>query len=403
MTMNDFIKSFSTYCKTAQFESIAFWAFPLCTIVLVWLLTTVGLKIFSKRKKMKTVFLVNRAWMISSLIAAAILIGIICFFWSKNYFSQHPWQLSLLISLTISMLIPVFCLSNLRNYYTREDIKELINQPKTKNQLEAAITFAKRAFSSNKFYFLIPLLGFSLLLFYLYKGTNLISLVYDNSGSMTQTDAIEAVSETFDNLDENNEITLTTLEGFAAPDDPTGKPSIKDLIAVSKYSALKGGNVVSFNNPMEAKGGLSQASNPCFGSPICEGMWKTFLFIKETKPNETYKNKVLIVLTDGMDNIDESLKTGNFFFDDEGFSEYFPAENVFIIDYSQGTQSGFMQRCETAGCDIYPAENNKQAYLAALDNALQSFKNNWYLIYWTIIIVALFSIIGLIIQPKKIV
>lgn len=304
--MNDFIKSFSNYCKTAQFESITFWAFPLCTLVFIWLITTVGLKIFSKRKKMKTVFLVNRAWMISSLIAAAILIGTICFCWSKNYFSQHPWQLSLLISLIVSMLIPVYCLFNLRNYYTREDIKELMNQPKTKNQLEAAITFAKRAFSTNKFYFLIPLLGFSLLLFYLYKGTNLISLVYDNSGSMTQTDAIEAVSETFDNLDDNNEITLTTLEGFAAPDDPTGKPSIKDLISVSKYSALKGGNVVSFNNPMEAKSGLSQASNPCLGSPICESIWKTYLFIKETKVNETYKNKILIILTDGMDNIDKS-------------------------------------------------------------------------------------------------
>ena len=132
--MNDFIKSFSTYSKTAQFESIAFWAFPLCTIVFIWLITTVGLKIFSNRKKMKTVFLVNRAWMISSLIAAAILIGTICFCWSKNYFSQRPWQLSLLISLTISMLIPVFCLFNLRNYYTREDIKEVAKKYLNPNQ-----------------------------------------------------------------------------------------------------------------------------------------------------------------------------------------------------------------------------------------------------------------------------
>jgi hypothetical protein len=401
--MSDFIKSFSIYCKEAQFESISFWVFPICTITIIWLFTTVGLKIFPKRRKLRVVFVANRAWMISSLIVGGIIIGLICFWWSNNYFSQNPLQLSLLISLTIAMLIPVICLLNLRNYYTQEGIKEITDQPKTKNQLEASITFTKRAFSTNKFYFLISTIGFLFLLFYLNKGANLISVVYDNSGSMTQTNAIDALSETFDNLQDNNEITLTTLEGFTSPNDPAGRSSMKDLMLVSKSSAVKGGNVVSFNNPMEAKNGLSQASNPCNGSPICEGIWKTYLFIKETKTNQTYKNKLLIVVTDGMDNIDESLKSGKFFFDDEGFVEFFPADNVFIIDYSGGTSSTFMQRCQTAGCDIYPAENNKQAYLDALDNALQSFKNNWFLIYWTIIIFLLFTILGLLIQPKKIV
>jgi len=154
---------------------------------------------------------------------------------------------------------------------------------------------------------------------------------------------------------------------------------------------------------VEAKQGLSQASNPCFGSPICESIWKTYLFIKETKTNQLYKNKLLIVITDGKDNIDESLKSSKFFFDDKGFIDLFPPENVFVIDYSIDTSSTFIQRCQNAGCDIYPASNNKQAYLDALDNALQSFKNNWYLIYWTILVYFLFTIVGLLIQPKKIV
>ena len=401
--MNEFFKSFTTYCKEAQFDSVSFWSIPIGTIVFIWIATTIGLKIFSKRKKLKTVFVVNRAWIISSLFAAFLIITSICVCWSKNLFAQHPLQLSLLISLTISMLIPIFALLRLRNYFTREDIKELTYQPKTKSQLDAAILLAKKAFRANKYYYIIPVFGFLFLFFYFYKGTNLISLVYDNSGSMTQTSAIDALSETFDNLDENNEITLTTLDGFTSPGDAPGKPSIKDLMSVSKYSALKGGNVVSFNNPKEAKNGLAQASNPCFGSPISEAIWKTFLFVKETKVNDSYKNKLLIVITDGADNIDESLKTGKFFFDDEGFAEYFPSENVFIIDYSNGTSTAFMQRCTSAGCDTYPADNSKQAYLDALDNALQSFKNNWFVIYWTAIIFSLFTIIALLIQPQKIV
>jgi len=381
-----------------------FWAFPICTLIFIWLLTTLGVKIFSKRKKLKTVFVINRAWIISSLIAAGILIGLICFWWSRNFFAQHPYQLALLISLTIAMLIPVFSLFNLRSYYTPECIKEITDQPKTAHQLNSVIVLTKKAFTTNKFYSFIPLLGFLLLFLYFYKSTNLITLVYDNSASMQETNAIDALSETFSNLEPNNEIILTTLEGYLKTDQASiEKTNVKDIMLVGKSSNLRGGNVVAFTNPTDARNGLSQISNECNGSPICEALWKTYLFVQETKPNQTFDKKLLIVITDGADNIDATLASGKFLFDDEKFSELYPSENTFIIDYSNGTSTSFIQRCASAGCDIYPAENNKQAYLDALDNALQSFKNNWFLIYWTIIIFSLFTIIALLIQPKKIV
>jgi len=343
--------------------------------------------------------------MISSLTIAGILIGLICYWWSTNYFSQHPLQLSLLISLFTAMLIPIFSLLNLRNYYTSEGIKELTDQPKTPSQLDAAITYLKQVFRKNKFWFLIPLLGFTLLFFYLNKGVNLISIVYDNSESMQQTTAVDALSETFDNLQENNEISLTTLEGLQEADPVTSlRASMKDLMLINKSSELKAGNVVEFNSPQEAKNGLTQVSNKCVGSPICEGIWKTYLHLKESAGNKEYKNKLLIIITDGLDNVlSESLKSGKFFFDDNGFAEYFTTDKVFIIDYSNGESNPLFQRFQNAGCDIYNVENNKQAYLNALDNALQSFKNNWNLIYWTIFIFLLLSIIALLIQPKKII
>jgi hypothetical protein len=402
--MTEFLKSFSTYCKEAEFSSIVFWAFPFCTLIFIWLLTTLGVKIFSKRKKLKTIFVINQAWIISSLIAAGILIGLICFWWSRNFFGQHPYQLALLISLVIAMLIPLFSLFNLRNYYTPEGIKEITDQPKTAHQLNSVIVLTKKAFTAIKFYFFIPLLGFLLLFLYFFKGTNLITLVYDNSASMQETNAIEALSETFSNLEPNNEIVLTTLEGYQLTDvPPVTKKTMNEIMAVSKYSNLKGGNIVVFTNPTDARSGLSQISNECNGSPICEALWKTFLYVQEIRPNQTFDKKLLIVITDGADEIDEALTSGKFLFDDEKFSEFYPSENTFVIDYSNGTSTSFLQRCTSAGCDIYPAENNKQAYLDALDNALQSFKNNWFLVYWTVIIFSLFTIIALLIQPKKIV
>ncbi len=402
--MNEFIKSFSTYCKEAEFGSIMFWVFPLGTFLFIWLLTILTVR-FYKVKKLKTVFAINRAWILSSLIVALILIGGICLGWSKNFFAQHPYHLSLLISLTIALLIPVFSLVHLRRYYSPEGIKEITDQPKTANQLDSVITLLKKAFIANKVFFIIPAFGFIFLFFYFYKGTNLISVVYDNSESMQQTNAIDAMSETFANLDQNNEITLTTIEGYQQGDvPPVAKTTMNEIMGIKKSSSCKAGNVVAFTNPNDARNGLTQISNQCYGSPICEAIWKTYLYIKETKPNQTYDKKLLIVVTDGADNLlAESLSSGKFFFDDERFTEYFPAENVFIIDYSNGISNPFMQRASNAGCDIYPAENNKQAYLDALDNALQSFKNNWFLIYWTIIIFTVLTIIALLIPPKKIV
>jgi hypothetical protein len=401
--MNEFIKSFGGYYRTAQIDTVAFWAFPVGTVIAIWVMTTLGLKIFSKRNKLKTVFVANRAWIISSMIVAFIVISLICIGWSQNYFAQNPLQLSLLISLFISMLIPIVCLLNLRSFYTLEGMKEIINQPKTPLQLDEIITFAKKVFRANKIYFLIPILGFAWLFLCFYKGTNLISIVFDNSASMIKTSASDALSETFDKLQDNNEIVFTTLEGLKE-NDPDAKTSMKDIMAVSSPSKLKGGNVIAYNNPLEAKGGLSRISGDCIASPICEATWKSFLFIKTSKQTDTYKNKLLVIITDGEDNVvtDISSKV-KFFFDDESFATVFSPDKVFIIDFSTTHSNPFLQRFQTAGCDIYNVENNKQAYLDALDNALQSFKNDWFLIYWTILIFSVLTIIGLLIQPKKII
>jgi hypothetical protein len=252
------------------------------------------------------------------------------------------------------------------------------------------------------------LLGFLFLLFYLNKGTNLIAIVFDNSGSMETSNAMDALSETFYTLDENNEIVLTTLEGFTSSDDPGGKQNIADLVSVSQSSKLKAGDVHLFNTPVEAQNSLHNVFNSgrtVYGSPISESIWKTWLTVKESKPQyKEYRNRLLIVITDGMDNITPSLVPGQFFFDKSvDFAECFAPENTFVIDYSGGETNNFLQRCTDAGCDIYPAENNKQAYLDALDNALQSFKNNWNLIYWLVLIFCVFTVIGIIIPTKKIV
>jgi len=401
--MEELFKAFGKYFKEAEFNSFEFWIYPIGTILLIWLLTTIGLKIIPKGKsKLKTVFRIHSFWVCSALIVATIIISLICYWWATNYFSKNPLQLSLLISLFLSLLIPIIALLNLRSFYTTDDLKEVVDQPKTPMQAETIITFAKKAYRKKKLCFILLLTGFLFLLFSLNIGKNLISIVFDNSGSMESKNAIEALSETFDNLGNNNEILLTTLEGLGEFSSG-GKNTINEIFAIKNYSQLQAGNVIYYADPISAKDGLNQITNQVWGSPICESIWKSYLYAKSTLANNSYKNKVLIVITDGDDNVGNSIPSSKFFFDDEEFAGYYSPDKTFIIDYSDGAINPFLQKFQDAGCETFIVTNTKQDYLDALDTTLNSFKNNWYLVIWVIIITSILTLIALLIEPKKIV
>lgn len=402
--MEEFFKNFLLYVRKSDFGSLEFWLYPLGTLLLIWLLTIIGLKIFNKRKHLKTVFLIHKAWIIASIVVATIIIGITSYWWTINYFSEKPIQISLLLSLLIALLIPIITFISLRNYFSKDDLKEIINQPKTQNQLESSVTLTKQYFKKIKRYYFFLLVGFLMLLLVLNKGQNLITIVFDNSGSMQNNNSIEALSDTFDNLEENNEIILTSLEGFGEGLEGA-KHSLNEIMAVTDYSQLKGGNVMSYADPFSAKTGLNNiatASVIVYGSPISEAVWKSFLFIKTTKASTIYKNKLLIIITDGMDQVGNTIPTDKFFFDNEEFNEYFPSDKVFIIDFSENGSNPFLEKCSAAGADIYSVENQKEQYLSALNNALGSYSNNWYFIIWMVVITAIMTIIALFIEPKKI-
>jgi len=55
--MEDLLRSFGYYIKAAEINSFEFWIYPIGTLVFIWLLTLIGLKILSKGKKLKTVLL----------------------------------------------------------------------------------------------------------------------------------------------------------------------------------------------------------------------------------------------------------------------------------------------------------------------------------------------------------
>lgn len=108
-------------------------------------------------------------------------------------------------------------------------------------------------------------------------------------------------------------------------------------------------------------------------------------------------------MTDGEDDIRKSIDSDRFFLDDEEFAGEFPADKIFIVDYSDGEMNPLLEKFGEYGCDSYIVTNDKQDYLDALDTALGSFKNNWYLIIWTIILTTIMVLCGIFIEPRKII
>ena len=403
-----FFEQFGIYCKYSNIDTILFWVILLGTPLFIWLLTTIVLKLPLKKEKFKTIFRVHRAWFISSCVAATVVISIICYFWSKNIFSRLHYELALLIALVVSMLIPIISIFSLNRYYSRDGIKEITAQPKSEAELnKRTIPLINKAFHQNKIWLVITLFGFLFLFFSINKGINLISIVFDNSDSMSSTNAVEALTETFDKLPANNEIIFTTLNGL--PENGTGvKSSAKEIMQAKKSSDLKAGLVTLFNTPQEAKNGFVSILNSgdiVYGSPICEALWKMWLTTKETKQNTEFKNKLLIMITDGNDNCIKDLKQNDrLFYTNEEFTDFYSPERTYILDFSEddNTANNIIAQFQNEGCDVTNAVINKYDYLSALENALGEFQKEFYLIAWLLSFYVLFSIIILLTTPKRI-
>lgn len=404
--IKSFLGSFEGYVTSTDFSSFQFYLWPLGTLGAIWLLALLAIKYLRPRdKRFKTIFAIYRGGIFSSLVVAMGLVSFLCWGWATHFFSHYPLEFSALLSLILALAVPAVLLLRLRSFYSIEQMKEVIEPPKTANQREATEVALKRAFWRLKPFYFIPFVGLLFLLLQFRTDTNLITIVYDNSSSMEgrRQDAIKALTATFDNLQENNEVIITTLDG-PGNNMQTPPQSLKALMSIDQSSKIRVGNIKSYPSPATAVSGLSQLTeNMSYGSPIAASIWKTFLHIQENHSGgQAYEKRLLIVFTDGADDMDSSLLGGKFFFDDERFKSTFPPEHVYIINFDpdEGIYP-LTKRFEDEDCTIYPAAN-EAAFQEALDDALRTFKSKWNLVAWVCSILVLFTVVGLAIGPKKI-
>jgi hypothetical protein len=400
--IKDFFLNFWQYSKEANI----FWSVltPIISLVAIWLLAFAGLKLIEKPERLRTVFMIHRVLIVSSLLVAMVLVAIICYCWTKNIIAELHLELAFIISLIFAFIVPIVSLILLRGYWEKTKVNEIIDQPVSSVQAQNNIPFINKAFNNTKFWYCLPFIGFLFLLFSMNSGKNIISIVYDNSISMDGSNAISALTQTFGKLDINNEIIFTNLNNRNA-DLSNCKRNIKDILAIKQSNKIKVGSCIPYNTPEEAKQNFQSTLSDAEGSPICEVTWKMWLFTKEnSKANNDYKNKLLIIITDGDDHLvkEDLQQNSKFLFDDTEFAEFYTPEDTHIVDYSTDGNSVVIEKFRDYGATVYPAVTSVDDYLSALDDALLSFQKNIYLIVWTIVICVLGTIIGIVITPKKI-
>lgn len=401
--INSLFHDFREYFSLADYASIDVWLYPGITLLALLLLTIVNVQLLNRSPLQKTVFHIHKSAILASVIGATIWVGTICFLWLNDFYKSNHLEASHLTSLILSLSLGIFHLLRLRAFFAPNKLKEIISLPFTETQYMIyrirAIHWFKRL---QRFFLLVPI-GYLMLLGLLNSGTNLISFVIDNSSSMKNVSfdmGKDAIAKTLRSLGSNNHILITWFT-----QDSSSKESFDSITKSTNTSGLRG-ETHFYSTPEEAINVLNSIQIVA-DSPISEAVWQNYLTAKQRSGTD-YEQKALIVITDGADNIAQSIATSSFFCAIPEFNEIYPSECINIIDI-QGSfdaglhnQPGLSFLKKSASCS-YPIYNGSslEEYTSNLDFVLSDYQKNWNLITWTIILVLLSLFLSLLIQTKR--
>lgn len=411
--MHGFLYSFKEYWTEMKAAPGVYWLYLPGVLLAVWILAIV-LKLVVRKSKypFRNIFTIHRRIAIASAILGASLLLVITYFWSSGYYNTRPVRFFHLLSFFLLLLIPIISLLVVRGYYKREHLREIAEHPKTLLQQDKIVDESRKGYNRLKIWGLLVAAGYLGILFWGFREEkNLISIVLDNSPSMEEPlkNGKTALSNTFKGLSPATNVVITTF----TTQDAHPLDSYNEIITSRKF------NVVSvngfFESPEVALASLDAMQlEKSVGSPISQGIWENFQFVKQTCPTKEYKNIVLLLVTDGIDNISESLEKSNVFFcNHPEFNELYPAENIRIIDVGDNFENGningdshsgalgairLFEKANKCGYDIQSGKALED-YSDAVEQALKEFKKDWWFIIWTAALYLLYLLSLVIIIP----
>jgi len=403
--MTELINIFDHYLTNASFDTPMFWAYPLGVVASCWILfMAISWGRFRpKQAGLSDEYQLYSNMVVASAIVSFVFIGFCCYSWSAGLYNKDSLKLSHLLSLMLSMGILVTAWVKWRSLFSRRNLKFLIPQALTRNMEHTRIKKARQIFQSTKWWILLPALGFLMLWIVQNKSYNLVSFVVDNSPTMNEAMnsgdvpleiGRDALTKTISGLDEHTDIIISTFQSGEY------KQSVNDIVRLSNSHQLLGVNVLyNGDNKEDAIAYIENDLDVADGqSPICETIWKNFLFAQEKAEEKNYDNAILIVVTDGQEN---NVNVEEFLCEQADFNDFYPPENVYLINLEDTGYNDFIQKAEECGYTVEDG-SNMESYIGSLESILSEFTGNWFFVIWLAIIYTLFSFFAFLINPQQI-
>ncbi|MDO5980942.1 hypothetical protein [Flavivirga spongiicola] len=322
----------------------------------------------------------------------------------KGYFSLD-YRFTFLLSIIIVQTVLIITFFRLTSYFSRKKIQEIETQPITRIKESQTYLKLKKDFSRLKIWLLLPLTSF-LLLFLLKNEQNLVSIVIDASGSMSDGGLETGKSNLINTLGNLNQKTTD----FVISVSP--HPNESECIEYTTFSdILKKNNpdqLCSYTVPLQNELPINliqnlQASGNEF---IFYAIWHNYLVSRqlETDNLKTYDNKIAIIISDFRDGPEGFFDT-QLCNDSYGYDAFYEG-NAFLINLKAPDLSAEPFVNEFENC--YPGNTyegyDTDNYSFAIEDIVHDLKTNtWYFPFWVLVIYLIGCIIIILLSPKKLI
>ena len=340
-------------------------------------------------------FYQHRAQVWAGFWVMVLTLWLIVYCWARGIyqaesgFLRHA-ELGSLLLLVVCGVYSAYWLWQLRGYYTRQRIWNVVEQANTNVQGRARMVKARTAFDKTKLGVLVLVLGALGLVSLVWSPRTLVSIVIDDSGSMGPALEVgsDALAEVMPLLNKERTHVMLTSFGKSDPDSTRPFSSFATLTRVTKADSLDA-KTTFLEDPLAVSAFVLGLKPPKKLFGLNAAIWQNYLRSRAQSENVHYNNRVLLIVSDG-EEFSRGWYNTTFCQPETDFGDFY-ANQVYFIDLLPAsvtplpTTQGFrtvMKEC--FGEDHIRNGNVREDYLSALTDVFNPYRFDVYLPFWVL-------------------
>jgi hypothetical protein len=402
--MNDLTTTLEAIFTQAKYGDLLFWGVPIIAVIVTFLVTKGLIMATAIRNSTNSEYRILFSFLKGSAVLSTVAVGIICYLFNAGYYTNYEYNLSHLLGLIMILTIGGISVLQISRTYNRNKTKDLSRFPITRLELQNTNTFLRTSFKKIKWWLVLPIFGFLGLLINSSEDKNLVSIVLDTSASMKEPNSSgeipleisrDAIYNVVSGFGENTDVIFTTFS------EGTRKKNVIGITSSSISNLLGENTLFTGDQKNTLLGFIQNIDTDNSNSPICETIWKNYLFTEEQSLNDNYVNTTSIVITDGLDvlTLNKENTLSGFFCENQNYSNLF-GTNVNLIQLESTLNPDDERNAavifdKAASCGYNVADGRNQLnYNEAMSDILSDYKNHNFFLYIVIGITIMFLVLG---------